>query len=126
MLKFDYSDEELIKAIIKSYKEGDTILNIQKKHHVSAGTIYRIIDTSHTPRRSKHVRNTKDVLERYTEEELDQIVLDKLAGMSLTEIYWKYDLTKNAFYVIWDSRLDRIDQEAKEKNVHSDIWKLVD
>lgn len=120
MIHFDYNNTAKVSKIIQDYKDGTDVPTIQRKFHVSAGTIYRILDMHGVPRRSKHTRKTFDALDRFTDKELYQIVSEHDAGLPIADIYYKWDINKNAFYVIQDKV--RAMQNNKEKN----LWELVE
>lgn len=120
MIHFDYSNTAKVSKIIQDYKNGDDVPAMQRKFHVSAGTIYRILDMHGVPRRSKHTRKTFDALDRFTDKELQQIVADHENGLPLEDVYYKWDINKNAFYVIKDKV--SATQAKEEKN----LWELVD
>lgn len=120
MKQFDYSNTTMVTKIIQDYKDGADVPTMQRKFHVSAGTIYRILDMHGVQRRSKHTRKTFDALDRFTDEELQQIVADHDNGLPLEDVYYKWDINKNAFYVIKD-KVSAL-QAKKERN----LWELVD
>lgn len=120
MIHFDYSNTAKVSKIIQDYKDGADVPTMQHKFQVSAGTIYRILDMNGIPRRSKHSRKTFDALDRFTDKELQQIVAEHDAGLPLVDIYYKWDINKNAFYVIQDK------VRAMQNNEGKNLWELVD
>lgn len=120
MYHFDYSNKAKVNKIIQDYKNGEDVPSMQRKFHVSAGTIYRILDMNGVPRRAKHGRKTYDALDRFTDKELHQIVAEHDAGLPLVDIYYKWDINKNAFYVIQDK------VRAMQNNEVKNLWELVE
>lgn len=91
-------------AVAKKYKLGLPILEIQKQHGISSGTIYGILARKGIPLRSNARRHSKsqERLSTMTELEKKSLVRDYKDGMSITNIFKKYDINKHGAYLILD------------------------
>jgi len=92
-------DEETMEELVaRKYKLGMNVTDIRRDHGVSAGTIYRILHRNNIP-----LRNGKE--SKYSSmsaEDKELLVEDYLEGMSMKDIYNKYNITKHGAYTIID------------------------
>ena len=105
---------EMEKDIVQDYKNGLGVHDITKKHDISMGLVYTVLNTYKVPKRrnkssvSKRVKHITD-----NPETLKQLIND-YQFMSNKDIYSKYNLHKNGLYYILDLYKIERKTDAKE------------
>lgn len=93
----------LASKVAQQYKAGLSATKIMKDNNISAGKMYEILRKKGVALRSNRYA-TKGTLRTVmmTEQEKRNLIADYQSGMSLGDIYKKYNINKNGCYSILD------------------------
>lgn len=119
-MRFNFNNVKAINAIAEDYKDGLGIRDLQAKYKISAGSIYRILDRKGIKRRSGVNASYRGrSIEDFSEEEINQLIQDRMDGYGIEEVIAKYGITKATYYNIWDQR-------NADKEIAKHLWELVE
>lgn len=93
----------LDEIIVKKYKLGMNLTKIMHDHNISSGSLYNILNRNRVPlRNGRHTSKSQDRVTNMSQMEKKSLISDYLKGMTLIDIYKKYDINKHGCYQILD------------------------
>lgn len=109
---------ELEEQVVKKYRGGMSVVQIAKDYDISFGKIYDILARHGVPLRNGRSKRSKSYkrLKSMTRKEKETLINDYINGMSLKEIFKKYNINKHGVYTLLNEANVPLKQDRKLHN----------